>query len=39
MPIRFHTLCFIKIFDYNTVRLTGLGKGPGPLFFLPERRQ
>ena len=23
---------------YNTVRLTGLGKGLGP-FFLPERRQ
>ena len=23
---------------YNTVRLTGLGKGPGP-FFLPGRRQ
>lgn len=24
--------------SYNTVRLTGLGKGPGP-FFLLERRQ
>lgn len=24
---------------YNTVRLTGLGKGPSPFFFLSERRQ
>lgn len=22
----------LKIFRYNTVRLTGLGKGPGPFF-------
>lgn len=33
LSIRFRTLCLIKnFFDYNTVRLMGLGKGPGSFF-------